>query len=65
MANPRRSARRLFGTTTLLTVAPRMLLPETTHLLLPYLFASQAQKRVTINEALRLLDGLVKGLTGT
>src|ERR687891_2371988 len=32
---------------------------ETTHLLLPYLLASQAQKHVTVNEALRLLDGLV------
>ena len=34
-------------------------MPETTHLLLPYLLASQAQKHVTVNEALRLLDGLV------
>ncbi|HMQ65237.1 MAG TPA: DUF2793 domain-containing protein [Amaricoccus sp.] len=32
----------------------------TTHLLLPYLLASQAQKHVTVNEALRLLDGLVQ-----
>jgi hypothetical protein len=31
-----------------------------THLLLPYLAASQAQKHVTHNEALRLLDGLVQ-----
>jgi hypothetical protein len=31
-----------------------------THLLLPYLLASQAQKHVTMNEALRLLDGLVQ-----
>jgi hypothetical protein len=33
---------------------------ETTHLLLPYLAAAQAQKHVTHNEALRLLDGLVQ-----
>ena len=33
---------------------------ETTHLLLPYLLAAQAQKHVTVNEALRLLDGLVQ-----
>ena len=32
----------------------------TTHLLLPYLMAAQAQKHVTHNEALRLLDGLVQ-----
>ena len=32
----------------------------TTHLLLPYLLAAQAQKHVTHNEALRLLDGLVQ-----
>lgn len=31
----------------------------TTNLLLPYLLASQAQKHVTHNDALRLLDGLV------
>jgi len=31
----------------------------TTHLLLPYILAAQAQKHVTHNEALRLLDGLV------
>ncbi|WP_075223169.1 DUF2793 domain-containing protein [Acuticoccus yangtzensis] len=31
-----------------------------THLLLPYLQAAQAQKNVTHNEALRLLDGLVQ-----
>ena len=31
-----------------------------THLLLPFLLASQAQKHVTHNEALRLLDGLVQ-----
>ena len=31
-----------------------------THLLLPYLLAAQAQKHVTLNEALRLLDGLVQ-----
>ena len=31
----------------------------TTNLLLPYLLASQAQKHVTLNESLRLLDGLV------
>jgi hypothetical protein len=31
-----------------------------THLLLPFLEASQAQKHVTHNEALRLLDGLVQ-----
>lgn len=31
----------------------------TTNLLLPYILASQAQKHVTHNEALRLLDGLV------
>jgi hypothetical protein len=36
-------------------------MPDTsTHLLLPYLLASQAQKHVTHNEALRLLDGLVQ-----
>ncbi|MBA3911449.1 MAG: hypothetical protein C0524_16625 [Rhodobacter sp.] len=32
----------------------------TTHLLLPYILASQAQKHVTHNEALRLLDALVQ-----
>ena len=32
----------------------------TTHLLLPYILASQAQKHVTHNEALRLLDGMVQ-----
>ena len=32
----------------------------TTHLLLPYISAAQAQKHVTHNEALRLLDGLVQ-----
>ncbi len=32
----------------------------TTNLLLPYLLASQAQKHVTLNETLRLLDGLVQ-----
>ncbi|MGM0583797.1 MAG: DUF2793 domain-containing protein [Pseudomonadota bacterium] len=32
----------------------------TTHLQLPWLLASQAQKHVTHNEALRLLDGLVQ-----
>ncbi len=31
----------------------------TTHLGLPYLLAAQAQKHVTHNEALRLLDGMV------
>ena len=31
----------------------------TTHLLLPYILASQAQKHVTHNEALRLLDAMV------
>ena len=31
----------------------------TTHLLLPYILAAQAQKHVTHNEALRILDGLV------
>jgi hypothetical protein len=36
-------------------------MPDTsTHLLLPYLIAAQAQKHVTVNEALRLLDGLVQ-----
>lgn len=30
------------------------------HLSLPYLMASQAQKHVTMNEALRLLDGIVQ-----
>ena len=30
------------------------------HLLLPYLVAAQAQKHVTHNEALRLLDALVQ-----
>ncbi len=36
-------------------------MPDTsTHLLLPYLLAAQAQKHVTVNEALRLLDGLVQ-----
>jgi hypothetical protein len=33
---------------------------DTTHLLLPYLLASQAQKHVTHNEALRLLDAMVQ-----
>ena len=33
---------------------------DTTHLLLPYLLAAQAQKHVTVNEALRLLDGIVQ-----
>ncbi len=33
---------------------------STTHLLLPYLLASQAQKHVTHNEALRLLDAMVQ-----
>jgi flagellin-like hook-associated protein FlgL len=33
---------------------------ETTHLLLPYLAAAQAQKHVTHNEALRLLDAMVQ-----
>lgn len=32
----------------------------TTHLLLPYILAAQAQKHVSHNEALRLLDGLVQ-----
>jgi len=32
----------------------------TTHLGLPYLMAAQAQKHVTLNEALRILDGLVQ-----
>jgi hypothetical protein len=32
----------------------------TTNLQLPYLLASQAQKHVTLNESLRLLDGLVQ-----
>ncbi|MDQ7776821.1 MAG: DUF2793 domain-containing protein [Paracoccus aminovorans] len=32
----------------------------TTHLLLPYILTAQAQKHVTHNEALRLLDGLVQ-----
>ena len=31
----------------------------TTHLLLPFILAAQAQKHVTHNEALRILDGLV------
>ena len=31
-----------------------------THLLLPYILASQAQKHVTHNEALRLLDAMVQ-----
>lgn len=33
---------------------------ETTHLRLPYLMAAQAQKHVTMNEALRMLDGIVQ-----
>jgi len=33
---------------------------DTTHLQLPYLAAAQAQKHVTHNEALRLLDGIVQ-----
>jgi hypothetical protein len=33
---------------------------ETTHLMLPFIMAAQAQKHVTHNEALRLLDGLVQ-----
>ena len=32
----------------------------TTHLLLPYILAAQAQKHVTHNEALRILDDLVQ-----
>lgn len=32
----------------------------TTHLLLPYILASQAQKHVTHNEALRLLDAMIQ-----
>jgi hypothetical protein len=32
---------------------------ETIHLALPYIAASQAQKHVTHNEALRMLDALV------
>ena len=32
----------------------------TTHLLLPYILASQAQKHVTHNEAIRLLDAMVQ-----
>jgi hypothetical protein len=32
----------------------------TTHLLLPYVLAAQAQKHITHNEALRILDGLVQ-----
>lgn len=37
----------------------------TTHLLLPYILAAQAQKHVTHNEALRILDGLsVDNTTG-
>jgi Protein of unknown function (DUF2793) len=36
-------------------------MPDTSsHLLLPYLLAAQAQKHVNVNEALRLLDGLVQ-----
>lgn len=31
---------------------------------LPYLAASQAQKHVTMNESLRLLDGIVQGSAG-
>ena len=37
-----------------------MSLTETPHLLLPYLAAAQAQKHVTHNEALRLVDALVQ-----
>lgn len=33
---------------------------DSTHLLLPYILGSQAQKHVTHNEAIRLLDGLVQ-----
>ena len=33
---------------------------DSTHLLLPYLEAAQAQKHVTVNEALRRLDGVVQ-----
>jgi len=33
---------------------------ETTHLKMPYILANQAQKHVTHNEALRLLDGIVQ-----
>ena len=32
----------------------------TTHLLLPYILAAQAQKHINHNEALRILDGLVQ-----
>jgi hypothetical protein len=40
--------------------AKEMLSDATTHLLLPYILAAQAQKHVTHNEALRILDGLVQ-----
>jgi len=33
---------------------------ETTNLRLPYVQAAQAQKHVTVNEALRLIDGAVQ-----
>ncbi len=33
---------------------------DTTHLQLPYLAAAQAQKHITHNEALRLLDAMVQ-----
>ncbi len=42
---PRRSRKRLFSVA---------------HLLLPYILAAQAQKHVTHNEALRILDGRVQ-----
>ena len=32
----------------------------TTNLLLPFLSAGQAQKHVTVNESLRMLDGIVQ-----
>ena len=36
-------------------------MPDTTaHLALPFIMAAQAQKHVTMNEALRLLDGIVQ-----
>ena len=36
-------------------------MPDTTaHLALPFIMAAQAQKHVTMNEALRMLDGIVQ-----
>ena len=35
-------------------------MPDSPNLILPYIQASQAQKHITHNEAIKLLDGLVQ-----